>query len=82
MLYTAKCYWPDVERAELERSLTRLGASYRATLVFPDDSLVLCLFEAESAEAVKRVSEQAGMPCERVMQSVWLAPTTERSSHA
>ena len=87
MLYAAKCYWPGVSQTELEQVATRaLKASsrpgdsdvvYRGSLLFSDDDLVLCLFEGPTRTAVKRASEQAGIPCERVMQSVWLGPDRE-----
>jgi 8-oxo-dGTP pyrophosphatase MutT (NUDIX family) len=41
-------------------------------MLFPDDELVLCLFEAPSQAAVKQASEEVGIPCERVMTTVWL----------
>jgi hypothetical protein len=83
MLYTAKCYWPGVTAEELEgaadRVLEAIGRTprqsrptYVGSLLFPGDDLALCLFEAVSRAAVKRVSEQAGIPCERVMDAVWL----------
>ncbi|MGN6167134.1 MAG: hypothetical protein ACTHQQ_03060 [Solirubrobacteraceae bacterium] len=33
---------------------------------------MLCLFEGPSRAAVKRASDRAGIPCERVMDSAWL----------
>jgi hypothetical protein len=88
MLYTAKCYWPGVTVGELEeaaeralevtaRTTGRNRPAYLGSMLFPGDDLVLCLFEAGSRAAVKRVSEQAGMPCERVMDTVWLEPDRE-----
>jgi hypothetical protein len=85
MLYTAKCYWPGVTAGELEQAAeraleaiarvpSRSRPTYRGSLLFAGDDLVLCLFEASSRVAVKRASDQAGMPCERVMDTVWLAP--------
>lgn len=84
MLYAAKCYWPGVSRTELEQAMARSAealrkpgardVTYRGSLLFSDDDLVLCLFEGPSPIAVKRASERAGMPCERVMESVWLGP--------
>lgn len=78
MLYAAKCYWPGVRLEDVE---TRLGAvqtgpevTYRGSLLFGEDELLLCLFESSSRAAVKRDSERAGIPCERVMDSVWLEP--------
>ena len=82
MLYAAKCYWPGVNRTDLEQVTARANdtasqprardVTYRGSLLFADDDLVLCLFEGSSSAAVKRTSEQLGIPCERVMDSVWL----------
>lgn len=83
MLYAAKCYWPDVDERELERVTTRAlrtgdarargsEVAYVGSLLFAGDDLVLCLFEGPSRAAVKQASERAGIPCERVMDSVWL----------
>jgi hypothetical protein len=82
MLYTAKCYWPGVTEEELRRAAARAAddsaerrpVMYRGALYLPGDELVLCLFDASSRAAVKRSSERAGMPCERVIESVWVAP--------
>jgi hypothetical protein len=84
MLYAAKCYWPGVTQTELEhvsaratRAETRSrddGVAYLGSLLFSDDDLVLCLFEGPSRTAVKNASERAGIPCERLMDSVWLQP--------
>jgi hypothetical protein len=84
MLFAAKCYWPEVTRVELERVADRAAsgaaggephdAAYMGSLLFAADDLVLCLFDGSSRAAVKRASEQLGIPCERVMDSVWLDP--------
>jgi hypothetical protein len=85
MLYAAKCYWPGVDERELTRlsarALGHAGAresdrrvAYLGSLLFAADDLVLCLFAAESRAAVKRASERLGIPCERVIDSVWLDP--------
>jgi hypothetical protein len=84
MLYAAKCYWPGVRRADLEAVGARFDEvtpdrtdpdlAYRGSLLFSEDDLVLCLFEGSSRTVVKRASERLGIPCERVMDSVWLEP--------
>ena len=80
MLYTAKCFWPGVTEGELRAAASRAGnphasqATFRGALYLPGDELVLCLFDSPSPASVKRVSERAGMPCERVIESVWVAP--------
>jgi hypothetical protein len=92
MLYAAKCYWPGVTERELEHVGIRAGCAagpvesqdvmYVGSLLFAADDLVLCLFDARSRAAVKRVSEQAGIPCERVMESVWLSPSPTKQHEA
>jgi hypothetical protein len=82
--YAAKCYWPGVTARQLEQASARAGAeaeaasragstiAYLGSIVFPDDELVLCLFDAASRAVVRATAERAGMPCERVMYSHWL----------
>ena len=78
MLYTAKCFWPGVTEDELRLAATRAGGqvgqrpqtNFRGALYFPGDELVLCLFESSSRAPVKSASERAGMPCERVIETV------------
>jgi hypothetical protein len=82
MLYTAKCFWPGVTEDELRLAVTRAGsetgerppASFQGALYLPGDELVLCLFDSASRASVKRASERAGLPCERVIETVWVAP--------
>lgn len=83
MLYAAKCYWPGVTETELQQVGARAtegdsrsardGVAYLGSLLFSEDELVLCLFEGPSRAAVKHASEHAGIPCERLMNSIWLA---------
>jgi hypothetical protein len=85
MLFTAKCFWPGVTENELRLAAARAGGetgkrpstTFRGALYLPGDALVLCLFESPSRTAVKSASEAAGMPCERVIETVWVAPTDE-----
>ncbi len=81
VLYAAKCFWPGLTESELRLAAVRAAdpggeaqASFRGALYLPREELVLCLFESVSREAVKRASEQAGMPCERVIETVWVEP--------
>jgi hypothetical protein len=84
VLYTAKCFWPGVTEEDLRRAAARAGSEtgeqqtvFRGALYFPGDELVLCLFDSSSRVGVKRASEWAGMPCERVIETVWVDPTTK-----
>ncbi|TML15438.1 MAG: DUF4242 domain-containing protein [Actinobacteria bacterium] len=82
MLYTAKCFWPGVTEEELLLAASRARSetegrpqtAFRGALYLPGDELVLCLFESSSPTSVKSASERAGMPCERVIETVWVAP--------
>jgi hypothetical protein len=83
MLYTAKCFWPGVTEDDVRVAAARAGGSigeqrpqarFRGALYLPHDELVLCLFESTSRASVKRASERVGMPCERVIDAVWVAP--------
>jgi hypothetical protein len=93
VFYAAKCYWPGVTEAEVQCAADRAAreaatgsggdsdVAYFGSILFPDDALVLCLFEASSRSAVRELSRRAGIPCERVMDSVWLErPRLERRS--
>jgi hypothetical protein len=92
MLYAAKCYWPGVSQSELEQVATRAAepsslatfedVAYLGSLLFADDDLVLCLFEGPSRAAVKQASEHAGIPCERLMNSIWVRPDPRATPHA
>jgi hypothetical protein len=92
MLYAAKCYWPGVTDSDIEHVAERAapvdaegdhkGVVYLGSLLFSDDDLVLCLFEGPSRAAVKHASERAGIPCERLMDSVWLKPDRQTTKGA
>lgn len=79
MLFTAKCYWPGVVEADLRAAIESVthedGAICRGALHLPGDDLVLCVFESTSRMAVKRVCERAGLPCERVIETVFVSAT-------
>ena len=77
MLYTAKCFWPGVTEAEVTFAAANAGGGFRGVLFLPGDELALCLFQAPSRAAAKRASEDAGMPCERIIESVWVDPHGE-----
>ena len=79
MLYTAKCFWPGAGESEIRLAAARASgdavqhdAGFRGALYLPADELVLCLFDATSSLAVKNECKLAAMPCERVMETVWI----------
>jgi hypothetical protein len=82
MLYAAKCYWPGVTQAGLEQIAERARAGpgtgrsviYLGSLLFAADDLVLCLFQGPTPAAVIQASDRLGIPCERLMEPIWLPP--------
>jgi hypothetical protein len=92
MLYAAKCYWPGVTQADLEQVAERAaraglgsgrdGVAYLGSLLFAADDLVLCLFHGPSRAAVIQVSDRLGIPCERLIDSLWLGPRRSRPEGA
>jgi hypothetical protein len=83
MLYAAKCYWPGVTQAGLEQVAEHARAGpgtgsgsviYLGSLLFAADDLVLCLFRGPTRAAVIQASDQLGIPCERLMEPIWLPP--------
>ena len=84
MLYAAKCYWPGVTRTDLQRVAERAAqvglspgrdrVAYLGSLLFAADDLVLCLLQGPTRAAVIGASEQLGIPFERLMEPIWLAP--------
>jgi hypothetical protein len=74
VLYAAKCYWPGVTEEEVASKLPSAdGSRYVGAPLFPDEALVLCLFDAAAATAVSKTSRRAGLPCDRVMQALWIS---------
>jgi hypothetical protein len=86
MLYTAKCFWPGVTEDELRLAAVRAGSetaerpdtTFRGALYLAGDDVVLCMFDSQSRASVKHASEEAGMPCERVIETVWVAAPQTR----
>jgi hypothetical protein len=80
MLYAAKCFWPGVTEDEVRLAAARAATDHDAcpevafcgALYLPADELVLGLFDSSSGASVKRASERSGMPCERVIDTVWI----------
>ena len=84
--YLVECYWPGVNEEKLATAARRaheaaveLGTSGRdveflGSILVPADETVFCLFEGAEAD-VRAASEQAGMPFERVLESLRIDAT-------
>jgi hypothetical protein len=70
--FVAECYWPDVHEEEVLELDQRIAASlsddvrYLGSVLIREDEVVLCHFEG-TAEAIRRVAEQAHVPYERLL---------------
>jgi hypothetical protein len=79
--YLVECYWPGVNEDKLATAAQRvqeaaieLGSSghdleFLGSILVPADETVFCLFEGREAD-VRAASERAGMPFERVLESL------------
>jgi hypothetical protein len=79
--YLVECYWPGVGERKLGEALRRMRAAMAdvrrqgrqvdlvGTILVPTDETVFCVFDGLE-EDVRSVSTQAGVPFERVLESV------------
>jgi hypothetical protein len=85
--FMAECFWPGVtarkvadagerlRRASLEIASAGGSARYLGSILVPTDEISLCLFEAASLDAAGELGRRAGIPSERILEIVSLAPT-------
>jgi hypothetical protein len=77
--FVAECFWPDVQRSDLEDLDRRVHAlvadgsgdgsvRYLGSLLLREDEVVLCHFEGD-AETVRKVAEQAEIPFARILET-------------
>jgi len=77
--YLAECFWPDVRADEVEQGAERIraelaraetGVALAGTILVPGDDVVFYLFDGDSADVVREACTRAGVPFERVVESV------------
>ena len=71
----------NAELEELARRIAVVAAEsesirYLGSLVLLEDDVCLHVFEAPSAAALVEASKRAQLPHERVVETVWLAPSS------
>jgi hypothetical protein len=81
--YLVECYWPGVDAQLLADAVERLAGSQQtrsdtvawiSSILVPEDEIVLCLAGGSSAEAVRTSARRAGLPAERIVECVYVAP--------
>jgi Protein of unknown function (DUF4242) len=85
--YLVECYWPGLTREIVEAVDARARAQaaeqvppairYLGSVLVPGDEVVFFEFEASSPEEVARASADAGIPFDRVVESVRVTPVEE-----
>lgn len=88
----AECFLPGLKRTTLEllderarQSAEELAAEgepvrYLGSVLFPGDEVVFFEFEGASEEVVRRASERAELPFERIVESVHVKPRPAEGS--
>ena len=82
--FVAECYWPDVREEDVRALDHRITASladgvrYLGSVLIREDEVVLCHFEG-TADAIRRVAEQARVPYERLLATTGSIGTDERT---
>jgi hypothetical protein len=85
-LFLVECFWPGATREVVEAALERardcaaascsegLNVAFVGSLLVPADEVVFFQFRSESEDAVIRTARAAGLPYDRVSESLWLEP--------
>ena len=82
--FVAECYWPDVHEDDVRALDRRIADSlendvrYLGSVLIREDEVVLCHFEG-TADAIRRVAEQARVPYERLLATTVSIGTKERT---
>jgi len=79
--YLVECYWPGVSQHKLAAASRQAGAAaaqlrrqgretrFLGSLLVPAEETVFCLFEGTESD-VRAASAQAGIPAERILESL------------
>ena len=82
--FLVECFWPGVSEAKLaaaaERSAHDRSAVCDELILVPADEIVLCLFRAASATAIRDASRRAGLPSERIVEAIRISPGAARAA--
>jgi hypothetical protein len=80
--YIAECFWPNVREEEVEQGaacaqraaaeLTSEGrrVTFAGSILMPEDEVVFYLFDGDSPDDVHEACARAGLPLERVVESI------------
>lgn len=92
--FLVECLWPGVTQGELAEvdARARRGAEatagtsdevrYAGSMLMPEDEVVFFLFGGSSSDAVQKVAVEAGIPFERIVESVRVAAGTSERNEA
>jgi hypothetical protein len=84
--YLAECFWPGVTETKLAAAAERVADDRsvicQQLILIPADEIVLCLFQAPCEAAINEAARRAGLPSERIVESIRIRPRRRRRSAA
>jgi len=76
--YLVECFWPGVDEAQVAAAAERVADDASVVchelILVPADEIVLGLFHARSQTAIAEASRRAGLPSERIVESIRIQP--------
>ncbi len=76
--YMVECFWPGVTSGQLESAAALASVQNAATclelILIPEDEIVLGIFQGPSSAAVSDACKCAGLPSERIVETVRVRP--------
>ena len=76
--YLVECFWPGVDEVEYTAAADRVADDESVVchelILIPADEIVLGLFHARSETTVADATRRAGLPCERIIESIRIHP--------
>jgi hypothetical protein len=79
--FVVECYWPAITEEQVRHALALLGPAKNAAgtresighlgcILLPSDGMAIFLFRAPSALRLSQTAQQAGLPFDRIVESI------------
>jgi hypothetical protein len=87
-VYMVECFWPDITKNHAEEALAKLERFHDSPLgedpvrpiacfLVPSDGMAFFLFAGRSAAMVEKAGEAAGLPFDRIVETVSVTSITK-----
>jgi len=88
--FVVECYWPGITEEQVRHALARLGrvgvgaatdesAGRLGCILVPADGMAIFLFRAPSALRLAETAQQAGLPFDRIVESIHVGFTARHA---